>query len=463
MENGTNLISNQTWVIADTNYFLHFQYPDQIDWNALVSSKQIILVVPVTVIDELDKHKNASSAKLRSRAKSTIAKLRDVSRTDTKMWGQDIRVEIAPNIPLVDMKDLGLDEGRADDRIIAFAISFAKNRETESSRVFVVSNDFGMELKSKGRGIRLLALPDDLALAGELDPLEKELRDLKKQNAALTSRIPNLSVTMNESGSRFDTTLSPVPNLTDDEIELRVAEVKKLNPLHVEAPITVDVKDKEVSSQYNIDLQKISAAVSALQGLGRPSKEQWEQYNSKLEHFYREYRDYLRQEQAHKELVGRSIFLNLDIENAGTTPASDVRVILHFPDGFQLIEYEDFPEAPNAPLAPREPRLHSLAEMISMNHLMQSGLSRPIPGLSSLEINREPPNVSGFSIKPTNSFEVKFNVRKVMHGDPIFLRCLVVIFDSAAEAHSFAIDSKIICDELPEPSHSQLHVIVNRQ
>lgn len=62
MENETSLSTNQTWIIADTNYFLHFQYPDQIDWNSLVSSKKITLVIPMIVIDELDKHKNAPSA-----------------------------------------------------------------------------------------------------------------------------------------------------------------------------------------------------------------------------------------------------------------------------------------------------------------------------------------------------------------------------------------------------------------
>lgn len=68
--------SLRTWIIADTNYFLHFQQPDQNNWKSLVSADVIELVIPMTVIDELDKHKNSSSTKIRSRAKTTIAKIR---------------------------------------------------------------------------------------------------------------------------------------------------------------------------------------------------------------------------------------------------------------------------------------------------------------------------------------------------------------------------------------------------
>lgn len=450
-------ILNQTWIIADTNYFLHFQQPDQIDWNTLVSSKQINLVVPMTVIDELDKHKNAPSSKLRSRAKAVIAKLKDIRRTDEKLWGENVRLEIAPSVPLPDMVELGLDESRPDDRIIAFTVSFIKTKNTESSQIFLISNDFGMELKSEGRGIQLLILPENLLIAAEPDPNEKELRELRKQNFALTSRIPKLAVTINESGDRFEATLTKVQTLTDDEIESKVAEVKRLNPPHAESPVIIKDQEEGKGSPNGMDLHKIIATLSAMQGAVRPSKEQWDKYNSELEEFYEKYRNYLNQDQSHQELVARSIFLDLYIENGGTTPASDVRVNLHFPDGFQLIEYGDFPEEPQKPMAPQEPRANSLIEMLSMSNLMQP---RPLLGLNTFERNLEQPNVSGFSIKPTNSFEVNFNVRKVMHGDPTFLRSLVVIFDSAEDAHSFTVDSKIICDELTEASYRKLHVIV---
>lgn len=173
--------TEQTWIIADTNYFLHFRQPDQIDWSSLVSSKQVTLVVPMTVIDELDKHKNASSNKLRTKAQAIITKLKEINRAEEKQWGSSVRVEIAPNIFLGEMTELGLDENRADDRIMAFAVYFAKSEDVDPTRVFLVSNDFGMELKSKGRGIRLLPLPEELQIPAELDSFERELRDLRRQ------------------------------------------------------------------------------------------------------------------------------------------------------------------------------------------------------------------------------------------------------------------------------------------
>lgn len=154
------------------------------------------------------------------------------------------------------------------------------------------------------------------------------------------------------------------------------------------------------------------------------------------------------------------MFLDFYLENNGTTPAGDIRVNLHFPDGFQLIEYRLFPEAPLEPVAPQLPRANSLIEMLmraSTN--LRPGLLGDLP---VLQRNTATPNVSAFSIKPTNSFEVTCNVRKAMHGDSVFLRSVVVIFDSIAEAKSFTIDCKLICDELIKASTCQLHVVIKR-
>lgn len=450
---------NQTWIIADTNYFLHFKQPDQIDWSSLVSAKQVTLVVPMTVIDELDKHKNAPSNKLRSRAKDTISKLKDIRRTEGKTWGPSVCVEVAPGIDLGNLADLGLDENRPDDKIMAFAVYFSKKESVDPSRVFLVSNDFGMELKSEGRGVQILALPEHLQLPAELEASEKELRDLKKQNAILTNRIPKLAVTMNDAGDRVEAQLSEVQPLSDDVIRAKVEKIKALHPLHVENPIVVQERNKEKSSTGGLDITQIAAAISALQGTARPSREQWNEYNSELETFYVDYENYLRKEQAHKELLARSIFLDLYLVNSGSAPAGDVRVSLHFPDGFQLLESEDFPEQPEKPSTPTKPRATDLFEMMARGNALNT---RPYFDLPVLNRNTEPPNVKGFSIQPTNSYEVTCSVRKAMHGEPIFLRSVVSIFDSVAAARSFTVDCKLICDEFVEVSKSRLHVVVNR-
>lgn len=72
-------------VVPDTNVFLeHDQMIDAVDWHGLVSSAvraldQIVLVVPLLVVDELD---NAKRDRIRSRARQTLKLLFDQFQAD---------------------------------------------------------------------------------------------------------------------------------------------------------------------------------------------------------------------------------------------------------------------------------------------------------------------------------------------------------------------------------------------
>ncbi len=46
------------YIVLDTNIFIHFRDFDQINWSELVGNNQdYIILIPPTVIDELDRHK----------------------------------------------------------------------------------------------------------------------------------------------------------------------------------------------------------------------------------------------------------------------------------------------------------------------------------------------------------------------------------------------------------------------
>ena len=69
-------------------------------------------------------------------------------------------------------------------------------------------------------------------------------------------------------------------------------------------------------------------------------------------------------------------------------------------------------------------------------------------------------NVSSFTIKRTNSFEVHFHVKQLKHNFQIKLDTLFLVFDSWDTAKSFSMDYRILAGNVPQPTKDKLHVIV---
>lgn len=61
------------FVSVDTNYFLHFEEPSQIDWREAFDSDEITIVVSMNTMRELDNQKtNGASRGIRKRALDAI-------------------------------------------------------------------------------------------------------------------------------------------------------------------------------------------------------------------------------------------------------------------------------------------------------------------------------------------------------------------------------------------------------
>ena len=66
-------------VIPDTNIFLHYTFFSEIAWNRLEGFREVRLVVPLLVIEELDSQKFARGANApRRRARKVLRALREI-------------------------------------------------------------------------------------------------------------------------------------------------------------------------------------------------------------------------------------------------------------------------------------------------------------------------------------------------------------------------------------------------
>lgn len=136
-------------IILDTNVLLA-------DPNALLSFPRAEVVIPETVLSELDKLKTARvDPDLRFRGREVSRMLFELSEDGSLVEGVDLpdggRVRVAPFEPDVDLPS-GLSARNQDDRILA-TVYQVRQAQGDGADVTLVTNDLNMLLKAQTLGI----------------------------------------------------------------------------------------------------------------------------------------------------------------------------------------------------------------------------------------------------------------------------------------------------------------------
>jgi predicted ribonuclease YlaK len=152
--------SDEIYCFLDTDVLMHFTDFDQADWIALLNAKQVYLVLPITVVHELNKHKDdGSKPGLQQRARSILPKIAKLLigakgpvRIKEGVYLLAARVE-----PRIEWSEVELDEQVLDDRILARLLLF--RQEYSERNVCFLTNDYTAMFKADDRGISTL-MPD---------------------------------------------------------------------------------------------------------------------------------------------------------------------------------------------------------------------------------------------------------------------------------------------------------------
>jgi rRNA-processing protein FCF1 len=143
--------------VLDTNVLLHYQPPEQIPWPRLVGCKEVRLVIPLRVLEELDAKKYASRSDLADRARRLLPQLERVLGPAGAPGPLADGVTI--EVPLVD-------DGRrlrtqdADDEILETCRELGL---FTGKAVSLVTADTAMRLRAQSRGLRVVCMPHQYA------------------------------------------------------------------------------------------------------------------------------------------------------------------------------------------------------------------------------------------------------------------------------------------------------------
>lgn len=413
-------------IFLDTMIYLHCVDIESIDFPGVLNCDSATIVVPRITIRELDGHKTNHKSRIRNRARSALTKIESLV-SDSKPVRPNVNLQLMDGLPNVDFAELGLDPNWNDDQMIASALTFAKQH---NATVTVITHDIGARLKCTQIGLNAISLPEKYQLPEEPDPLEDEIRKLKQQLQRLESAMPKLAVYFagtTEYKGRFQLE----PPLTPDESAIRSA-IEDACAVIQEIKLTVE---GSTPSQNIAGIPQSEVARFYLE---------CEEYPSRIEAFELAKVEFGNQ-------VRRAFVFRLEVCNFGSAPANDVDINLHFPDGFQLLELDDFPKVPGKPPLPTKPRTQ-----------LQITLSQFADPSRFIMPNLHLPNYYGstFSLKRTNSYELTEHFHNIKHGESGEFPELLLMFDTVESARSFNCDYELRVANLPEKVIGQVHFIV---
>ncbi len=396
-------------VFLDTNLLLHFRRPDQINWREIVGGAKITIVIAPVVLRELEEQKiRNASRQLRDRASNVIKWLDQLIELEPN-------TEIRPGVtllfishePEINFADHHLSHHIGDDTLIASAIELG---QSTPGPVLVATADIGVRLKLRAHGIRAVSVSGEYRLESEPDPSETELRRLRLEVAQLKARTPELRAIFENDEDHYALRRRS-PKVIDIALELQKIITKYGTPV-------------THRSFHGVDPRMIRDAIS-----------------KELDGYYSEYKAYLQKKAEWEKEINLRYKLLFALCNDGTAMASNVDVILTFPDDTRLEEAKHLPKAPKEPSPP--------------GRWSGQGIDPSIFALPQFNINYD-----GEPFIENNGNRVRFPLSTLKHGFIRKFKPLFLAFQDNDSVRSHTIEVEISAAELPKPITQQLHIIV---
>jgi hypothetical protein len=269
------------------------------------------------------------------------------------------------------------------------------------------------------------------------DPNEAKLQELHKKIADLESLSPKLRLQF-ENGSdsgAVERPADPPPEPSWEDIE----RFKEKYPELWQPPL---------NPRNMVNVFRDLAIL-------RLSDYQIEKYNSELDEFFRRYEAYLNRRYRIDDFKSRSICLDLELENSGTCPATDVSVLLKVPASLTIAcdpEFFSYPKQPSPPKKPQPGEIVRISDLVVRPHM-------PSWNRNAL-ISPKPDEIRWLGISEQSDASVaSFEIQKLNHGfAKPFPKPLIVTFKDRDSINSFSIDFEIHAANLPAMQTGQLHV-----
>lgn len=311
------------YLLLDTNIYLHYKDFEQIDWDTIVNDKDFTIIVPYTVVKEIDKCKDGPRGKIKTRAKSVSSKFGDYFLNDNYQKKLKLIQIDDPSDEVLSMNNLN--RNICDDVIIGSVLAFGHRND-----IIIISHDNTLLIKAKKFGLRFLPkMPEKYLIAEEKSEEEKELERCHKELMHFKNRQPQPKIMF----ANGKTVLRiKVPNLPDIKRELdEIMTENKANHPHahksahkLNSPIRIEDVSEVLAHRFN-DLRYVMY-----------SEEQLKKHNAELDKYYAYCEKYHRFRLEGRQLEEQVKELQFITYNGGSAETGNMNIFLEFPGNVRL-------------------------------------------------------------------------------------------------------------------------------
>ncbi|MFI7212965.1 PIN domain-containing protein [Micromonospora maritima] len=145
------------WIIVlDTNVYVHGRLFHEVEWHREIGVRRASVVMPLVVLDELDRIKDRDP-EFGRRARSVLRALDNITRD--REWLAPIQLRQNVSLQLVDEPAGHQRQQGQDDEIVRQAGYFA---QLNDGRLKLLTRDRGMRLRAQAAGLTSHTLPEHL-------------------------------------------------------------------------------------------------------------------------------------------------------------------------------------------------------------------------------------------------------------------------------------------------------------
>lgn len=314
----------------DTNVFLQCRDLKDLPWHELADKQDLLLLIPRTVQEEIDRQKSDGNTRRGKRARNASTFFREIILSnDTRivLLDSNPRVEISfPDtksssaIPAVDFLDLT----RPDDSIINELCIY--QREHEDLQVVLLTHDTNPMLTCKKIGVSFLVVPDTWLLQPEPDPRDKRINELEQKLKNIERSLPQIECRIHDKDgvdltfACFD--IATYTALSEAEVEELVSEICTRRPMKENFD---EPKPSRLSAPLFAD-STLSKHVLGFEWIyKKPTADEIDEYKSviypkwveSLKSFYKKLHSSL-------GLSGHHFAIEIELTNNGSKPAENL-------------------------------------------------------------------------------------------------------------------------------------------
>jgi len=409
------------YIFLDTNIYIHFIDFESISWKQVVSDEgEFTIVFTPKIIEELDKYKNNHGKRASSKVRNLLPRIEQSISGDRTTRFPILFHEKPPSDETLKANHM---EYRQYDHIIVASMLEFRSTIGENDRIYFVSHDTGPRITARSRGIVAIDPGEKYLAAVEPDETEKELKEVKKKLQEHENRMPVLKVCFPDGSNLLTATRATNVQFKNEFIAQQMEIIRSKHPL--------------------LEYQETFRKHGALSNL------QIAEYNKELKDFYGKWEECIGSAYDRFEAENRSIKIELVLINTGTFPATDIDIHFHYPDGFELIEEDNFPEIKSEPNAPYKPQ--NSFDSGHINWDMLSPMQQPEAPLPIFDTGRP-------EIKKTNSYDVTYHLEGLKHNMQEALNPIYAVFEDLEQATGFTIEYRLNIANMVNEVRGKLHV-----